>query len=160
MLLRPVLDAGLLDIFDRMAAPGATGARFPAPYDKAVLGARTYATCSDDYRRYACFLNVNSVKTSPTMCSRRVFELLACRTPVVSTPSRAIEELFGDTVITVETPADARDGRRATGRRPEHRDRVGQLGYRAVMSRHTYGHRVDQVLGTLGIASPSAAPRR
>ena len=27
------------------------------------------------------------------------------------------------------------------------------------MSRHTYGHRVDDVLGTLGIASPLPAPR-
>ena len=74
-------------------------------------------TCSTEYRRYACFLNVNSVKTSPTMCSRRVFELLACRTPVVSTPSRAIDELLGDAVITVETQADARDRRRAADRR-------------------------------------------
>ncbi len=70
LLLRPVLDAGLLDIFDRMAAPGAHGARFPAPYDQAVLGSRPYAELLDEYRRYACFLNVNSVKTSPTMCSR------------------------------------------------------------------------------------------
>ena len=105
MLLRPVLDAGLLDIFDRMAAPGATGARFPAPYDRAVLGARAYVDLLGEYRRYACFLNVNSVKTSPTMCSRRVFELLACRTPVVSTPSRAIDELLGDAVITGRHPA-------------------------------------------------------
>ena len=159
LLLRPVLDAGLLDIFDRMAAPGAHGARFPAPYDQAVLGSRPYAELLDEYRRYACFLNVNSVKTSPTMCSRRVFELLACRTPVVSTPSRAIAELLGDTVITVETQADARHAvERLTGD-AEHRDRVGQLGYRAVMSRHTYAHRVDQILDTLGIASTPAAPR-
>ena len=93
LLLRPVLDAGLLDIFDRMAAPGAKGARFPAPYDRAVVGFRRYEDLLTEYRRYACFLNVNSVKSSPTMCSRRVFELLACRTPVVSTPSRAIDEL-------------------------------------------------------------------
>lgn len=158
MLLRPILDAGLLDIFDRMAAPGARGARFPAPYDQAVVGSLPYAEVLDEYRRYACFLNVNSVKTSPTMCSRRVFELLACRTPVVSTPSRAIAELLGDTVITVETQADALHAVERLIGDPEHRDRVGQLGYRAVMSRHTYAHRVDQVLGRLGIASPSAAP--
>ena len=126
------------------------GARFPAPYDQAVLGSRPYAELLAEYRRYACFLNVNSVKTSPTMCSRRVFELLACRTPVVSTPSRAIDELLGDAVITVETQADARHAvERLTGD-AEHRDRVGHLGYRAVMSRHTYGHRVDQILDTLG----------
>lgn len=159
MLLRPVLDAGLLDIFDRMAAPGATGARFPAPYDKAVLGARTYLDLLDEYRRYACFLNVNSVKQSPTMCSRRVFELLACRTPVVSTPSRAIDELLGDAVITVDEPGDASAAVDRLVGDVEYGDRVGHLGYRAVMSRHTYGHRVDDILGRLGLASPRRPPR-
>ena len=159
MLLRPVLDAGLLDIFDRMAAPGAAGARFPAPYNKAVLGARAYRDLLGDYRRYACFLNVNSVKSSPTMCSRRVFELLACRTPVVSTRSRAIEQMFGDTVITVDAPGDAREAvERFTGD-VEYRERVGHLGYRAVMSRHTYGDRVDDVLGRLDLAPRRESPR-
>ena len=117
LLLRPVLDAGLLDIYDRMAAPGATGARFPAPYDRAVLGARDYTDLLADYRRYACFLNVNSVKTSPTMCARRVFEILACRTPVVSTRSRAIDELLGDAVLTVDSAARGPQHRRTPRRR-------------------------------------------
>jgi glycosyltransferase involved in cell wall biosynthesis len=159
MLLRPVLEAGLLDIFDRMAAPDARGARFPAPYDRAVLGDRSYSALLDEYRRYACFLNVNSVKTSPTMCSRRVFELLACRTPVVSTPSRAIDELLGDVVVTVDSPADALAAVERLTSDPEHRDRVGHLGYRTVLSRHTYGHRVDGILDRVGIASPAAPPR-
>ena len=136
-MLRSVFDAGMLDVLDPVG-----GAARPA-----------------DYRRYACFVDIDSVTTSPTMCSRRVFELLACRTPVVSTPSRAIAELFGDTVITVETPADARHAVEKLAGDPEHRDRVGQLGYRAVLAQHTYAHRVDQVLSTLGIASPSPAPR-
>ena len=71
---------------------------------------------------------------------------LACRTPVVSTPSRAIDELLGDAVITVETQAEVRTAVERLTADPEHRDRVGQRGYRAVMSRHTYGHRVDQIL--------------
>jgi spore maturation protein CgeB len=159
LLLRPVLDAGLLDIFDPMLAPGAKGARFSAPYDRAVVGFRRYEDLLTEYRRYACFLNVNSVKTSPTMCSRRVFELLACRTPVVSTPSRAIDELLGDAVITVETQAEARAAVEQLTADPEHRDRVGQRGYRAVMSRHTYGHRVDQILTALGIAAAPPPPK-
>lgn len=159
MLLRPVLDAGLLDIFDRMAAPGSNGARFPAPYDKAVLGARPYGDLLAEYRRYACFLNVNSVNKSPTMCSRRIFELLACRTPVVSTPSRAIDELLGDTVITVDEPGDARAAVERLVGDPEYGDRVGHLGYRTVMSRHTYGHRVDEILARLGLGSPARSPR-
>ena len=154
-----MLDAGLLDIYDRMAAPGATGRAFPAPYDRAGARRRDYTDLLADYRRYACFLNVNSVTTSPTMCSRRVFELLACRTPVVSTPSRAIDELLGDAVLTVDTPGEARSAVERLVGDAEHRDRVGHLGYRAVMSRHTYGHRVDDLLVHLGLGAPTAAPR-
>jgi hypothetical protein len=156
ILLRPVLDAGLLDIFDRV---GPAGARFPRPYAKAVLGGRADGELLADYRRYACFLDANSVRSSPTMCSRRVFEVLACGTPVVSTPSRAIDELLAGTVITVDEPGDAREAvERLTGD-VEYRERVGHLGYRAVMSRHTYGHRVDEVLGRLDLTPRRVQPR-
>jgi Glycosyl transferases group 1/DUF based on E. rectale Gene description (DUF3880)/Glycosyltransferase like family 2 len=133
LLLRPVLDAGLLDIVDE--------------------------DLPTEYGRYACFLNVNLVKTSPTMCSRQVFEFLACRTPVVSTPSRAIDELLGDAVITVETQAEVLTAVERLTADPENRDRAGQRGYRAVMSRHTYRHRVDQILTTLGMATAPPPPK-
>jgi hypothetical protein len=77
----------------------------------------------------------------------------------VSTPSRAIDELLGDAVITVDEPGDAREAiERLTGD-VEYRERIGHLGYRAVMSRHTYGHRVDDVLGHLGLAACRPEPR-
>ena len=126
-----------------------TGSGFPPPYEQAVRRSPS-RELPDEYRRYACFLN----DAASTTVSRHIFELLACRTPVVSTPSRALEELFGDAVITVETQADARTAVEALTGDAELRDRVGQIGYRAVMSRHTYGHRVDQLLDTLGILSP------
>ena len=153
MALRPALEAGLLDIFEHRAST-VTGSGFPPPYERAVLGSRSFTELPAEYRRYACFLDVTSSKTSPSAVSRNIFELLACRTPVVATPSRALEELFGDAVITVETQADARTAVEALTGDAELGDRAGQIGYRAVMSRHTYGHRVDQLLDTLGILSP------
>jgi glycosyl transferase family 1/uncharacterized protein DUF3880 len=134
-LLRPLRDAGLLDVLDHSS-------------DELLA----------EYRRYACFVDVGPVTTSKTRCPRRVFELLACRTPVVSTPSRAIEELLGDTVITVDTEGGARAAVERLVGDPEHRDRIGHRGYRAVMSRHTYGHRVDDILGHVGIAVPPSQP--
>jgi hypothetical protein len=92
------------------------------------------------------------------MCPRRVFESLACRTPVVSTPSRAIDELLGDAVITVETRASARSAVERLATDPDHRDRIGHIGYRAVMAQHTYGHRVDHLLGVLGIRNTVPKP--
>lgn len=158
LLLKPALDAGVLDIFDRMAAPDATGVPFPEPYRRAVLGHRPYSELLDEYRRYACFLNVNSVTTSPTMCARRVFELLACGTPVISTPSRAIDELFGDTVITVDSATATTAAIEQLLGDDDHRARVAHRGYRLVMSQHTYSHRVDTILEQLGIAPATQPP--
>ena len=161
VLLRPVLDAGLLDIFDRMAAPGATGAPFPAPYASAVHGrSRSYADLLGDYRRYACFLNVNSVKTRPR-CARAGCSSCwpAARRSCRRRRGRSTE-LLGDAVIQVDEAGDARAAVEQLVGDAEHRDRVGHLGYRAVMSRHTYGHRVDDVLARHRARRPTAgAPR-
>ena len=61
-------------------------------------------------------------------------------------------------MITVESQAEVRTTVEQLTADPEHRDRAGQRGYRAVMSRHTYGHRVDQILTTLGIATAPQPP--
>ena len=125
------------------------------------------ARCPDDdtidaYRRYAAFLNVNSVTDSPTMFSRRVFEILACGTPVISTPSLGIDELLGDVVISVASPADSRRAVEELIADRRARDHRGHLGYRLVHSTHTYGHRLSEIMGYVGvdhapIAEPSVA---
>ena len=43
------------------------------------------------YKGYKVFLNVNSVVDSPSMCARRIFEINAAGTPVVTTPSAAVD---------------------------------------------------------------------
>jgi spore maturation protein CgeB len=158
MLLRPLVATGRLDIFDRMLAPGATGHPFPPPYDAAVRGWLSYDEMVLAYRRYGCFLNINSVVESPTMCARRVFELLACRTPVVSGPSVAIEQMFGDVVTIVEHESHARAVVERLLDDVVHRDRVAQRGYRVAMSRHTYRHRLDDVLDAIGLDVRRPAP--
>lgn len=49
------------------------------------------------------FLNVNSVKHSESMFSRRVFEGLACGTPIISNYSKGIKTLFKRIVTAGET---------------------------------------------------------
>ncbi|MCU1429896.1 MAG: hypothetical protein JWL83_3896 [Actinomycetia bacterium] len=142
-LLQPALDLGVLDIFDRQAG---TADAFPPPYDRAVQGARSYDETVAAYRRYAAFLNVNSVSASPTMFSRRVFEILACATPVISTPARGITELLGDAVIVTDTADDTRRAVERVVHDHDYRDQVGQRGYRHVMAHHTYSHRIDTLL--------------
>lgn len=157
-LMGPAHELGVLDIFDRYANhPDRALLGFPAPYSNDVLGSLSYDETISAYRRYAAFLNVNSVTDSPTMFSRRVFEILACGTPVISTPSLGIDELLGDVVISVASPVDSRRAVEELIADRRSRDRRGHLGYRLVHSAHTYGHRLSEIAAYVGVSHPPVA---
>ncbi len=151
-LMGPAHEMGVLDIYDRYADDASPErAAFPAPYSGDVLGSLSYGQTIDAYRRYAAFLNVNSVTDSPTMFSRRVFEILACGTPVISTPSLGIDELLGDVVITADTAKASRAAVEEMISDRRERDRRGHLGYRLVHGHHTYRERLASVLEVAGL---------
>jgi len=149
-LLDAAVHAGELVIYDRepSQSEGATG--FPVRFHPYIRGTLGYREMVDEYRRHACFLNVNTVEDSSTMMSRRVFEILACRTPVVSTPSAAIEAHLADVVLTPSGAAETDDIVARLVTDIDHRDRVGQRGFRAVMGAHTYQHRVAEAFAAMG----------
>ncbi|WP_238999277.1 glycosyltransferase family protein [Segeticoccus rhizosphaerae] len=141
-----------LEIFSRQLG-GDERYQFPAPFDKRVVGTLSYPQMLSAYRAYKVFLNVNSVVDSPSMCARRIFEITASGTPVVSAPSAAIEHFFTpDMVCQVGEAAEAEFALRALVRSPELRDRMVHLGQRRIWSMHTYAHRVDDVLTAAGVA--------
>ncbi|MDQ1520734.1 MAG: hypothetical protein QOI55_1807, partial [Actinomycetota bacterium] len=151
-LLDPALELGVLDIFDRYANhKRADELGFPEPYRQAVVGSLSYTEMLDAYKQYGAFLNVNSVTDSPTMFSRRVFEILACATPVITTPSQGIEEMLGEVVITTTSAGQTKAAVEQLLQDPSYRDRLGQRGYRHVMREHTYSRRFDTVLSGLGL---------
>ncbi|HNP35704.1 MAG TPA: methyltransferase domain-containing protein [Woeseiaceae bacterium] len=160
-LLNPIAEAGLLDIFDRYA--GVTDNPdliFPAELQSAVKGALVYKDLVNKvYKRYAAFINVNSVDTSETMLARRVFEILACGAPVISSPSPAIEQTFGDIVLTPSTPAAAIE----TGERLlndiVYREDLASRGVRLVHSEHTYAHRLEAICDRVGLPYVARKPK-
>ncbi len=156
-LLLPPIERGVLDIYDRYA-DGNEADRFPLPYRDAVVGSLPYLELMSAYRRYAGFLNVNSVSDSPSMFSRRVFELLACGTPVISTPAQGIETMLGDTVLVSDTQHRTRTLVDWLLNEPDARERHAHRGYRWVHGKHSYEHRVDELLGRVG--KPPTRPRR
>ncbi|MFC3551475.1 glycosyltransferase [Lysobacter cavernae] len=142
-----------LDIYDRNHR--AVGARsefaFPEDYAPYIRGRLGYEDLSRKYREYQVFLNVNSVDDSSTMFSRRVFELLACGTPVVSTWSRGIAETFGNDIVwQVRSQAEAEEALRMLTTDPVEWRRRSLAGIRAVLARHTYRHRFDRILSLVG----------
>jgi hypothetical protein len=95
------------------------------------------------------------------MFSRRVFELLASGTPVISTYSAGIVELLGDDVVFItESEAETRRHLERLLGDEEEWARASARGIRKVMREHTYGHRLSEVLERIGISRPAAKEPR
>ncbi|WP_141455584.1 glycosyltransferase [Pseudoxanthomonas sp. z9] len=153
-----------LDIFDRNYSDSSLDSQyqFPERHQRFVRGKIQYSEIGDVYRKYRVFLNVNSIQDSDTMFSRRVFELLACGTPVVSTPSPGFAATFGpDVVWEVATEEEARHAIDTLLNDDKEFRRRSAAGIRAVMSRHTYRHRMEQVMRTvMGGSKTATRPQR
>ena len=125
--------------------------KFPAEYDEFIKGSLSYAEVCMAYRAYKIFLNVNSVSDSPTMFSRRVFEILASSTALISTPSIGMEEMLGNFISVVDNEDDARLTLTNLLKDDDYRNKLSHLGYREVMNNHTYRKRVEYVFDKVEI---------
>ncbi|WP_353616712.1 glycosyltransferase [Arthrobacter sp. AQ5-05] len=147
-----------LEIFSRQLG-GDANYQFPAPFNDHVVGSLPYEKMLTAYKAYKVFLNVNSVVNSPSMCARRIFEITASGTPVVTAPSRAIAEFFDKSeVLEVGTRDEAAGMIRSLVRSKELRDRTVHLGQRKIWQEHTYAHRADQVLRAAGLRVETHRP--
>lgn len=155
-LLGAAQKLGDLVIFDRESQSATS--TYPSRFTKNVRPALHYDKMVAEYRRHAVFLNTNSVETSPTMLSRRVFELLACGTPVVSGPSLAVEEIFGGLVPVVESEFEAVNQLSQILDDPAYRRERSHLGYRFVHSQHTYAHRLSEIGEFVGVKTLAVVP--
>ncbi|NYI66469.1 glycosyltransferase family protein [Spelaeicoccus albus] len=143
-------DAGL-DIFARELG-GDPNYQFPSPYASHIVGTLSYPQMLTAYKTYKTFLNVNSVVDSPSMCARRIFEITACGTPVVTMPTEAIGKFFPHQEIPVANDEDnAYDVIRSLIRSNEHNDRLVHRGQRQIWAQHTYAHRARAVAAAVGL---------
>jgi len=152
-LLKPSKKFGL-DIYDRNFKNGSSPPQyaFPEIYSENLKGGVPYTEMVDIYKEYQVFLNVNSVNESPTMFSRRVFEILASGTPIISPPNLGISNLIGDDIVLFSSSEEETK---------KHLERllsdqmywkkISLKGIRKVHSEHTYRHRADFILNKVGI---------
>lgn len=127
--------------------------RFPARFQRNIVGSLPYEQMLGAYTAYKVFLNVNSVTTSTTMCARRIFELSAAQTAVLSAPAPSIPAFFGDDISVAANPDEAVVKLHNLLSHKELRDRQALRAHRRVFDEHLYSHRVDEVLRTLGMAT-------
>lgn len=105
--LRQILTAAAehgLAIYDRQAT--VTGSRYQLPDDLAEhsLGGVDASLMPDVYRRHPVHINVNSVDDSPTMFSRRVVEIAAAGSVVVSGRGKGVSTTLGADFPVLEDP--------------------------------------------------------
>ncbi|MHA7219795.1 glycosyltransferase family protein [Arthrobacter sp. MDT1-48-3] len=136
--------------------------QFPGILKKHVVGSLSYPQMLTAYKAYKVFLNVNSVTDSPSMCARRIFEIAASGSCVVSTPSEAISAYFpSGEVPTVSSRDEGVHLLRGIIANPEYAERQVHKAQRRIWSDHTYRHRAATVVATVrpDLTPPAMAPQ-
>lgn len=139
------------DIFDRFLNADYRF-RWPAKYQAHVRGNLSYQETVEAYRQYKVSLNVNTVTTSSTMCSRRIFELLACGAYIVSGPSGAIGAYVPSGLVHVASSTE--EAHRLIERGLSDRlaiEAAAASGPEWIASGQTYSDRVDRILEVVKI---------
>lgn len=130
--------------------------QFPASLNRWVVGSLPYSQMLAAYRSFKVFLNVNSVVDSPSMCARRIFEICASGTPVLTTQSAAISNFFPeDEVPVAHSREHARHMIRALTRSSELRERMVHRAQRRIWENHTYHHLAVTIANKLGFDVPA-----
>ncbi|MBP2240282.1 spore maturation protein CgeB [Cytobacillus eiseniae] len=152
-----ILDAALehgLEIFDRnyhLKGKAKQVNEFPLKYRKHIVGHRPYNKLLEEYKNYKVFLNVNTVKNSSTMFSRRVFEIAASGTPILSSYAKGIEVQMGNIVQMASTTQEAKQKLKTLLNDNHLRMKLSLEGQRLVFSKHTYKHRLYEVATRIGL---------
>jgi Glycosyl transferases group 1/DUF based on E. rectale Gene description (DUF3880) len=158
-ILDPAREFGL-EIFSRV--PESEHFAYPEKYKPHIVGSLPYSKLLLAHKLYKVFLNVNSVVQSRTMCARRIFELLASGTGVVSGASPAIASLLGPGLVPEsEHAGTTREHLAELLGDDDARERRAVRGLRTVLRNHTYAHRVAAICRAVGLdpgpPPPSAA---
>lgn len=104
------------------------------------------------YKAHVVSVNVNSVTTSETMCSRRLLEILACGGIAVTNPSRAVNRYFSEYCHVVDTHEAAVElfSRLRHGPSGQDKERAA-AGANYVRQHHTWTHRLEALVDVVNI---------
>lgn len=148
-LINAVKDLRPVEIYDRNADNPHPHYTFPDEYKPMILGKLPFAEIDKAYKGYRYGINMNTIKQSQTMFARRVFELLASNTVVVSNFSRGVRLLFGDLVASSDQPETLTRWLQDVVQDDVIYRKTRLLGLRKVMGEHTYSHRLAYIRAKL-----------
>lgn len=128
--------------YDRDLGPAYS---FPDHMQKFVKGSLPYSEIGKAYKGYEYAINMNTVQTSPTMFARRVFELLASNTIVISNFSVGVKNILGDLVINTSDGKEAVSAIKELSKNKKYLKRFKALGLRTVLDLHNYNERLGYI---------------
>lgn len=129
-----------LKIYDRFSKFGYDDLKFPQKYSAYICGSVDFTEISNIYKESEFGLNFNTVTDSNTMFSRRIFELMASNTVVLSNYSKGIYRLFKDNVLYLDK--DDFDLNKDFSKMKEE-------NLYNVLENHNYSNRFRQILDTI-----------
>ncbi len=140
-----------LDIYDRNFDNDHPHYQFPERYHSLILGSLPPEEIDKAYKGYEFGINMNTIKQSQTMFARRVFEMLASNTVVLSNYSRGSRLFFGDLVISSDNEQELKRVLEPILSDPLYRKKFKLEGVRKVLSEHTYEARLRYILQKMKI---------
>jgi glycosyltransferase involved in cell wall biosynthesis len=155
-LIDMALKVAPVEIYDRNFLKPHPHYEFPPEYSKYILGSLPFDEIDKAYKGYVYGINMNTIKQSQTMFARRVYELLACNTIVVSNYSRGMRLLFGDLVVSSDDAAELSRRLSEISRDASNQRRYRLAGVRKVMAEHCYCHRLAFIASKMSGADVQA----
>lgn len=153
-IVKPSLKLGV-DIFDRNYNNKSNLTYFdlywPDEYLENIIGSLDYNLLVNTYKNYDLFLNVNSVKNSKHMISRRVYEIIGSKTPVLSSHSECITNSLSDYVYTSSNSKDTEFLIKDILSNNFNTRKICKKNQRFIIENHTYKNRLEYIFDTLNI---------
>lgn len=124
--------------------------KYPERYNPYIKGNLPFNLIDKSYKGYKYMINVNTVKYSETMFSRRVFEGLISGTPIISTYSLGMKMMFGDIIESSSNIDDLRNHLKMLDSDALVYNKYAVKGIREVLLNHTYEQRMKEILNAAG----------
>jgi spore maturation protein CgeB len=134
-----------VSIYDRYQDTEDVNYKFPERFKSLIKGNLPFERIDEAYKGYAFGLNLNTVKNSESMFARRVFEIAASGSIVISNISPGINSLFGDLVVCSDDEDEIKERVQLLVNNDLLRSKVATASVRKVLLDHTYKNRLDRI---------------
>lgn len=141
-----------VDIYDRHFESNNRLVKFPSEYQKSVKGNLSFKDIDLAYKGYRFGININTVKQSQGMFARRVLELMASNTLVISNYARSLKLLFGDLIFSSDSSSNLELWINELRSESLYR-KIRLSALRKVMLEHTYADRRNFIVSKLSGAN-------